>query len=149
MTQLDLLGDVATEQAAATDQPAAGAGCPAGQQAADQPGSGPSMARGDQAQRRMMTACDEGGRDGRRESPAHGPHTGGRGVQGTRASPRPLAGGGGQADEAYRCLLAEILDVPAERVEIIRGRTARDKAVLVHGLTPGQVADRLKECLHK
>lgn len=56
---------------------------------------------------------------------------------------------GGQANEACRRLLAEILDVPAERVEIIRGRTARDKAVLVHGLTPDQVADRLKECLQK
>lgn len=33
MTQLDLLGDVAAEQAAATDQPAAGVGRPAGQQA--------------------------------------------------------------------------------------------------------------------
>lgn len=56
---------------------------------------------------------------------------------------------GGQANEACRRMLAEILDVPTERVEIIRGRTARDKAVLVHGLTPDQVADRLKECLQK
>jgi uncharacterized protein (TIGR00251 family) len=56
---------------------------------------------------------------------------------------------GGRANEACRRLLADILDLPAQRVEIIRGHTARDKVVLVHGLTPDEVADRLKECLGK
>lgn len=56
---------------------------------------------------------------------------------------------GGRANEACRRLLADVLDLPAERVEIIRGHTARDKVVLVHGLTPDEVAERLKECLGK
>jgi len=56
---------------------------------------------------------------------------------------------GGRANDACRRLLADVLDLPAERVEIIRGHTARDKVVLVHGLTPDEVAERLKECLGK
>jgi uncharacterized protein (TIGR00251 family) len=56
---------------------------------------------------------------------------------------------GGRANEACRRLLADVLDLPAERVEIIRGHTARDKVVVVHGLTPDEVAERLKECLAK
>lgn len=56
---------------------------------------------------------------------------------------------GGRANEACRRLLANILDVAAERVEIIRGHTARDKVVLIHGLAPDEVAGRLKECLQK
>lgn len=54
---------------------------------------------------------------------------------------------GGRANEACRRVLAEVLDVPAERVEIIRGQTARDKVVLVHGVTVEEVTRRLKECL--
>jgi len=56
---------------------------------------------------------------------------------------------GGRANEACRRLLADTLDVPGERVEIIRGHTARDKVVLIHGLTVDEVAGRLKECLQK
>ena len=49
----------------------------------------------------------------------------------------------GAANEAVRALLAERLSLARSRVEIVRGRTARTKVVLVLGLAPEDVFARL------
>jgi uncharacterized protein (TIGR00251 family) len=49
----------------------------------------------------------------------------------------------GAANEAVRALLAARLRCAPSRVEIVRGHTARTKAVRVAGLPPEEVAARL------
>jgi uncharacterized protein (TIGR00251 family) len=49
----------------------------------------------------------------------------------------------GKANEECRRFLAKALGVPASAVEIVRGDTGRNKAVLVRGLTPEAVAQKL------
>lgn len=44
------------------------------------------------------------------------------------------------ANQALVELLAETLDCPRSRVELIRGHTSRHKTVLLHGFKPGEVA---------
>src|SRR2546425_4904861 len=43
------------------------------------------------------------------------------------------------ANEALLRFLAERLDCPRSRVELLRGRTSRHKIVKLHGFTPGEV----------
>jgi uncharacterized protein (TIGR00251 family) len=47
------------------------------------------------------------------------------------------------ANEALIKLLAEKLDCPKSKVELIRGQTARHKTLRIHGLTAAQVLERL------
>ena len=47
------------------------------------------------------------------------------------------------ANEALIELLAEKLDCPRSKVELIRGQTSRHKALRIHGLTAAQVFGRL------
>ena len=47
------------------------------------------------------------------------------------------------ANEALIKLLAEKLDCPRSKVELVRGRTARRKTLKIHGLAAAQVLERL------
>src|SRR3954466_15790099 len=47
------------------------------------------------------------------------------------------------ANEALLRLLAETLDCPRGRVELVRGHTSRHKVVKLHGLSPEVVRARL------
>jgi uncharacterized protein len=47
------------------------------------------------------------------------------------------------ANRALIELLAEQLDCPRGRVELIRGQTSRHKTIKLHGLTPEEVLKRL------
>ena len=47
------------------------------------------------------------------------------------------------ANEALIRLLAETLDCPRSRVEILRGHTSRHKIIKLHGLSAGGVMSRL------
>jgi uncharacterized protein (TIGR00251 family) len=49
----------------------------------------------------------------------------------------------GAANDAVRALLADRLGCAPSRVEIVRGRTARTKAVRIVGLSPATVTARL------
>jgi uncharacterized protein (TIGR00251 family) len=49
------------------------------------------------------------------------------------------------ANEALLRLLAEKLDCPRNRVELIRGQTSRHKVVRIHGITIEGVAEKLGE----
>lgn len=49
----------------------------------------------------------------------------------------------GKANEAVLALLADALDVPASRLELVRGQTARDKVVAIAGLSEDEVDRRL------
>jgi uncharacterized protein YggU (UPF0235/DUF167 family) len=49
----------------------------------------------------------------------------------------------GKANDAVLSLLADALDVPEARLELVRGRTARDKVVTVSGLSEDEVERRL------
>jgi uncharacterized protein YggU (UPF0235/DUF167 family) len=49
----------------------------------------------------------------------------------------------GKANEAVRVLLARLLGVPRDAVEIAAGAGSRDKAVLVEGLAPADARERL------
>ena len=51
------------------------------------------------------------------------------------------------ANEALIQLLAETLDCPRSRVEILRGHTSRHKVIKLHGLSADAVLARLKEYL--
>ncbi len=51
------------------------------------------------------------------------------------------------ANEALIRLLAETLDCPRSRVEILRGRASRHKVIKLHGLSANAVRARLKEYL--
>jgi uncharacterized protein (TIGR00251 family) len=47
------------------------------------------------------------------------------------------------ANEALIRLLAETLDCPRSRVELVRGHTARHKIIKLHGLVAAEVAEKL------
>jgi uncharacterized protein (TIGR00251 family) len=47
------------------------------------------------------------------------------------------------ANEALIKLLAQHLDCPRNRVELVRGHTSRHKTVMLYGLTPAEVAAKL------
>ena len=47
------------------------------------------------------------------------------------------------ANQALIDLLAEKLDCPRGRVELIRGRTSRHKTVKLHGFTPAEALQKL------
>jgi hypothetical protein len=47
------------------------------------------------------------------------------------------------ANEALLRLLAETLDWPRSKLELIRGQTSRHKTIRVHGATPAQILGRL------
>jgi len=47
------------------------------------------------------------------------------------------------ANQALLELLAEKLDCPRGRVELIRGHTSRHKTILLHGFKPGDVLAKL------
>ena len=51
------------------------------------------------------------------------------------------------ANDALIRLLAETLDCPRSRVEILRGHTSRHKVIKLHGLSADAVLARLKEYL--
>ena len=48
------------------------------------------------------------------------------------------------ANEALIRLLADTLDCPRNRVELVRGQTSRHKVVKLHGLTADEVLSRLR-----
>jgi uncharacterized protein (TIGR00251 family) len=48
------------------------------------------------------------------------------------------------ANEALLRLLADALDCPRGRVELVRGQTSRHKVILLHGLSPAAVRAKLK-----
>ncbi len=52
---------------------------------------------------------------------------------------------GGKANVAALDLLAGVLRVPRSRIELISGRTARDKVVLLRGLSADEADERLAE----
>src|SRR2546423_4122586 len=47
------------------------------------------------------------------------------------------------ANEALLRLLADCLDCPRNRIELVRGQTSRHKVVKIHGLSLKDVADKL------
>ena len=47
------------------------------------------------------------------------------------------------ANEALVRFLAEELDCPRNRVELVRGQTSRHKVVKLHGMTAEEVAEKL------
>ena len=47
------------------------------------------------------------------------------------------------ANEALVRLLAETLDCPRGKVELIRGHTSRHKTILLHGFTPAEILQKL------
>jgi uncharacterized protein len=47
------------------------------------------------------------------------------------------------ANEALLRLLAEVLNCPRNRIQLIRGHTSRHKTVALVGLTPAEVAEKL------
>ena len=47
------------------------------------------------------------------------------------------------ANEALLRLLADWLDCPRSKIESIRGHTSRHKVVMLYGLSPAEVADKL------
>ena len=49
----------------------------------------------------------------------------------------------GKANEAVRALLARLLGLPRDAVEIAAGTGSRDKTVRVEGLTPVEARERL------
>lgn len=51
----------------------------------------------------------------------------------------------GKANAAVLDLLAETLHIPRASVELVSGRKARDKVVVLHGLAAAEVDDRLAE----
>ena len=50
------------------------------------------------------------------------------------------------ANEAVVLLLARALDLPRRAVQIVMGQTSRQKTVLVTGLDPATLRDRLAQC---
>jgi len=48
------------------------------------------------------------------------------------------------ANEALVRLLAESLDCPRSKVELVRGHTSRHKTIKLHGMTAEAVAEKLK-----
>ncbi len=52
---------------------------------------------------------------------------------------------GGRANAATLDLLAGVLRVPRGQIELVGGRTARDKVVVLHGLSAGEAEERLAE----
>ena len=53
----------------------------------------------------------------------------------------------GAANEALIGLLAKRLGVPRRAVRIVTGERARQKGVLIEGLTAAELRDRLGECV--
>ena len=51
------------------------------------------------------------------------------------------------ANEALVRFLAETLDCPRNRVELLRGQTSRHKVLKLHGLSPEAVAARLVDAI--
>jgi uncharacterized protein (TIGR00251 family) len=49
----------------------------------------------------------------------------------------------GKANQAVVELLADVLGIPKSNIEVIRGQTARQKAIAVSGLTEGEITARL------
>jgi hypothetical protein len=49
----------------------------------------------------------------------------------------------GRANEAVRKLIASALGVPRADTEIVSGAASRDKVLVVRGLTPNEIAERL------
>ena len=47
------------------------------------------------------------------------------------------------ANQALVELLADLLDCPRGRVELIRGHTSRHKTIKLHGFKPGEVVAKL------
>ena len=47
------------------------------------------------------------------------------------------------ANQALVELLAEMLDCPRGRVELVRGHTSRHKTLLLHGFNPDEILKRL------
>jgi len=51
----------------------------------------------------------------------------------------------GKANDAALDLLADVLRVPRGRIELVSGRTARDKIVALRGLSADEADERLAE----
>ena len=51
----------------------------------------------------------------------------------------------GKANDAVLDLLADVLRVPRGRIELVNGRTARDKVVALRGLSADEADERLAE----
>jgi len=51
----------------------------------------------------------------------------------------------GKANDAALDLLADVLRVPRGRIELVSGRTARDKVVALRGLSADEAGKRLAE----
>lgn len=49
----------------------------------------------------------------------------------------------GKANKALVEFLAETLDLPRRDIEVLKGETSRNKKILIRGLTPAQVRQRL------
>jgi len=54
----------------------------------------------------------------------------------------------GAANAALLRFLADVLDVPRSRLEIISGASSRHKRINVDGVTPAELATRLQAALH-
>jgi uncharacterized protein len=53
----------------------------------------------------------------------------------------------GAANAALLRFLADVLDVPRSRLEIASGISSRHKRVVVDGMTPGELQNRLRDAL--
>ncbi|MCU1491592.1 MAG: YggU family protein [Acidimicrobiaceae bacterium] len=55
----------------------------------------------------------------------------------------------GRANAAVVALVAELLDAPADRVELASGERSRDKRVRVRGVDPAEVTRLLDQAVHR
>ncbi|HLI49574.1 MAG TPA: DUF167 family protein [Chthonomonas sp.] len=53
----------------------------------------------------------------------------------------------GEANRALLALLAEALEVPKSRMELVSGTTAREKVVRVEGMEDAELSERLQQRL--
>lgn len=53
----------------------------------------------------------------------------------------------GRATEAVRRLLADQLQLPVSKITLLRGQTSRQKDLLLAGMTPAAVLQRLQGCI--
>jgi uncharacterized protein (TIGR00251 family) len=55
----------------------------------------------------------------------------------------------GKANQAILEMLAEFLGMPKSRLELLSGSTGRQKRVLVRGIAPDELGERIKSALAK
>ena len=68
------------------------------------------------------------------------------GVLRVRVAAPPLAGA---ANKALIALLSDALDIPKSRIELTSGTTNREKALVIAGLNPAELRERIEAALRR